>query len=193
MATLSDGQQPGGTVSFRLFGPGDANCSSAPVFADTAPVAQNGSISSGNVAPAAPGQYRFIASYSGDAANSPVATPCTAAAQALTISKRTPRISARVSVRGTKIGARATLAAAAAPKGKLSFQIFGPDNSRCKGKPVFSERVAVHGGGTYKPSVFRAPAVGIYRLTVAYAGDAWNKPARSGCNATGQSIRVRSK
>jgi hypothetical protein len=110
------------------------------------------------------------------------------------VKKRSPSLSARVSLRGTsRIAARAIIAGAAAPKGKILFQLFGPNNSRCAGKPVFSERVAVHGGGSYQPSVFQAGARGVYRLTVAYAGDAWNMPARSGCNKTGQAIRVGSK
>jgi hypothetical protein len=193
-ATLSGAYQPSGTITFRLFGPGDTNCSSPPVFADTAPATANGTFSSAAIAPATPGQYRFVASYSGDAANGPVASACASTTQVLTVDKRTPRLSARASLRGTrKIAARATLAGAAAPKGKITFQIFGPNNSRCAGKPVFSQRISVHGGGSYQPAVFRARAAGVYRLTVAYAGDAWNKPARSSCNAAGQSIRVGSK
>jgi hypothetical protein len=190
-AMLAGAYRPGGTVSFRLYAPGDSGCSSAPVFNDTVPVAANGSFSSGGVAPSQPGQYRFVASYSGDAANAPATTPCSAAAQALTVTKRAPTLKARAGLSGRKISARATLSGAAAPKGKIGFQIFGPDDSRCAGKPVFSERVAVHGGGTYKPSVFQARAAGVYHLVVAYAGDARNKPVRSGCSAAGHSVRVR--
>jgi hypothetical protein len=190
-ATLAGGFQPRGTITFRLYGPGDANCSSQPVFADTVPASGNAAYASGGFVPAQPGQYFFTASYSGDAGNRATASLCNAAGAAVVVKKRTPSLSARVSLRGTnRVAARATIAAAAAPKGKILFQIFGPDNSRCAGKPIFSERVTVHGGGSYQPSVFRARARGVYRLTVAYAGDAWNKPARSGCNKSGQSIRV---
>jgi hypothetical protein len=191
-ASLAGGFQPTGTLSFRLFGPGDSTCIAPPVFTVSTPVSANGTFSSTGFAPAAPGQYRFIASYSGDAGNSATATPCTAPGQAFAVNKRAPGLSAKVSLLGgRRIASRATLAGAAAPRGKLLFQIFGPDNSRCKGKPVLSEKVAVHGGGSYKPAVFRARRRGVYRLTVAYAGDAWNKPARSGCNAAGQSVRIR--
>ncbi|HEV7562194.1 MAG TPA: hypothetical protein VGO24_01715, partial [Solirubrobacterales bacterium] len=190
-ATLGGGFQPGGTITFRLYGPGDANCSSQPVFTDTVPVSGNAAYASGGIAPAQPGQYFFTASYSGDAGNRATASLCNAAGAAVVVKKRTPSLSARVALRGTnRIAARATIAAAAAPKGKILFQIFGPDNSRCAGKPVFSERVTVHGGGSYQAGVFPARARGVYRLTVAYAGDAWNKPARSGCNKAGQSIRI---
>ncbi|MGV1046940.1 MAG: beta strand repeat-containing protein [Solirubrobacterales bacterium] len=193
-ATLSGGHQPTGTITFRLFGPGDAGCASPPVFTGTATVAANGTASSPGFAPAAPGQYRFTATYPGDRGNDPVATPCATASQLLTVSKRVPSLTARVSLRGSgRIAVRANLAGAAAPKGKLLFQLFGPDNSRCTGKPAFSQRVTVRGGGSYAPSAYRARAPGVYRLTVAYPGDAWNKPVRSGCNAAGQSVRVRSK
>jgi hypothetical protein len=191
-ATLSGGFQPGGAITFRLFGPGDANCSAPPTFTDAVAVSANGTYASAGIAPAQPGQYRFTASYAGDAANAAAATPCSAAAQALTVSKRTPKLVGRASLRGTrKVAARATLSAAAAPKGKLTFQLFGPNNSRCAGKPAFSEKVTVHGGGSYQPAVFRVRRAGLYRLTVSYAGDVWNKPARSGCNASGQSVRIR--
>ena len=193
-ATIAGGHQPSGTVTFRLYGPSDANCSSQPVFTDVVPVAGNAAYASGGFAPAQPGQYFFTASYSGDVGNNATASLCNAAGASVVVKKRTPSLSARASLRGTnRIAARATLAAAAAPKGKILFQLFGPDNPRCAGKPAFSERVTVHGGGSYQPSVFRARARGVYRLVVSYAGDAWNKSARSGCNKSGQSVRVGSR
>jgi hypothetical protein len=194
-AMLAGAFQPSGAITFRLFGPDDGNCSAAPVFTSTAAVAAVGSFVSGGFAPAAPGQYRFTASYSGDGANSPVATACSAAGQSLTVIKRAPTLSARAALRGggSRIVARANLAGAAAPKGKVLFRLFGPNNSRCAGKPAFSERVTIHGGGSYAAAPYRPKAPGVYRLTVAYAGDAWNKPASSGCNVAGQSVRVGSK
>src|SRR4051794_29175695 len=37
-ATLAGGDDPTGTVTFRLFGPGDDTCGRAPVFTSIAPV-----------------------------------------------------------------------------------------------------------------------------------------------------------
>ena len=67
-----------GTITFRAYGPDDATCT---VLAHTSPaqlVPGNGSVSSAPppFVPTAPGTYRWIASYSGDANNVPLATAC---------------------------------------------------------------------------------------------------------------------
>jgi hypothetical protein len=190
-AILAGGYQPGGIVTFRLYGPGDATCSRPPVFASSATVTANGSYASEDVAPAKAGSYVFSVAYSGDPSNRAVDPVCGGAEQTLTVSKRAPTLSAKLSLRGkSRLAARAKLAGAAAPKGKLLFQLFGPNDNRCTGKPVLSEKVAVHGGGNLHPKVFRALERGLYRLVVSYPGDDWNLPARAACNKSGQSVRV---
>jgi hypothetical protein len=70
-------QQPGATIGFRLYGPGDPACASEPVFESVVryPPA-GGDVTSGVVTPAVPGTYRWRASYSGDASNAAVDGPC---------------------------------------------------------------------------------------------------------------------
>src|SRR5262249_43520165 len=68
-ATLSGGVVPSGTITFRLYGPNDANCSGSPVSTSTASVVGNGSYISGSFTPTAVGTYRWVASYGGDANN----------------------------------------------------------------------------------------------------------------------------
>jgi len=76
-ATLSGGFQPTGTVSFNLYGPGDNTCARTPVFTSTVPVNGNGIYASGQFALNPAGSYRWMARYSGDAANTPAGpTPC---------------------------------------------------------------------------------------------------------------------
>ena len=61
--------QQGATVDFRLYGPNDATCSGTPVFESLNlpyPVA-GGPVVSAPFTPTSAGQYRWIASYSGDA------------------------------------------------------------------------------------------------------------------------------
>ena len=59
---------PTGTVTFNVYGPGDPTCAAAPVFTSTNAVNPAGTTAtSSNFTPLAPGTYRVIATYSGDA------------------------------------------------------------------------------------------------------------------------------
>ncbi|MGI8808533.1 MAG: hypothetical protein ACR2KK_11945 [Acidimicrobiales bacterium] len=75
-ATIADGFNPTGTVTFTLFGPDNATCTGTPVFTSVKTVNGNGAYTSDPFTPTAPGVYRFIARYSGDTNNSPAVTPC---------------------------------------------------------------------------------------------------------------------
>jgi YVTN family beta-propeller protein len=80
-ATLAGGHGPSGQLTFRLHGPGDATCAGAPVFTDTVmAVAGNGSFQSSAFTPTVAGDYRWTASYSGDADNAAAASGCDATA-----------------------------------------------------------------------------------------------------------------
>jgi hypothetical protein len=65
-----------GTVSFKLYEPGDASCAGAPLFSSDVPVAGSGSYVSDPFLPVAPGDYHWLASYPGDANNAAVSTAC---------------------------------------------------------------------------------------------------------------------
>lgn len=65
-------------VDFRLFGPDDASCAHPPIFEQLAvpyPVG-GGSVTTDPVTLGAPGLYRWVASYGGDASNAPSANGC---------------------------------------------------------------------------------------------------------------------
>ncbi|HET9443808.1 MAG TPA: Ig-like domain-containing protein [Acidimicrobiales bacterium] len=76
VATLTGGQNPGGTITFKLFGPGDEQCTGAPVFTSEVPVNGNGTYTSGSFTPMSAGTYRWVAAYSGDAGNAAVTMAC---------------------------------------------------------------------------------------------------------------------
>lgn len=73
-ATLAGGASPSGTVTFKLFGPGDAACST-PIATVTAPLSASNA-ASGPVTAGAAGTYNWMATYNGDANNRPVTSPC---------------------------------------------------------------------------------------------------------------------
>jgi hypothetical protein len=85
-ATLSGGVAPTGTITFSSFGPNDANCTAAPAFTSIVTVAGNGSYVSANFSPTLSGTYRWIAAYSGDAANAASITACNDANESVTVS-----------------------------------------------------------------------------------------------------------
>jgi uncharacterized repeat protein (TIGR01451 family) len=75
-ATIGGGFNPTGNLTFTVFGPDNTTCAGTPVFTSVTPVNGNGNYISDPFTPTAPGVYRFIAAYSGDANNAPAVTPC---------------------------------------------------------------------------------------------------------------------
>jgi len=75
-----------GTVNFNVYGPGDSTCSGAPVFSSLNRPVTGGTATSGVFTPTAPGVYRVIAVYNGDANYAPVADVCGAANESVVVS-----------------------------------------------------------------------------------------------------------
>ncbi len=75
-ATLGGGFNPTGTITFKLYGPGDPTCARAPTATWTIHIAGRGSFTSAPVPLNGGGSFDWTATYSGDANNNAVATPC---------------------------------------------------------------------------------------------------------------------
>ena len=79
-ATLAEGSSPTGTITFTAFGPQSSppsSCASGGTTVGTASVNGDGAYqSSAGFTPAAPGEYWWYASYSGDAGDQPTASTC---------------------------------------------------------------------------------------------------------------------
>ncbi|WP_144119526.1 hypothetical protein [Catellatospora sichuanensis] len=89
-ATLSGGADPTGTITFSLYGPGDATCSRTPVFTSTVTINGNGVYPSGTFRPTTPGTYQWIAAYSGDSDNEAVSTTCDDENERVVVRKKAP-------------------------------------------------------------------------------------------------------
>ncbi len=85
-ATLSGGYNPTGTITFNLYGPGDATCQS-PIYTTQQTVTGNGAYVTPAYTTTAAGTYRWIASYSGDANNNPVSGACNDAGESVVVDK----------------------------------------------------------------------------------------------------------
>jgi hypothetical protein len=191
-ATLSAGVDPTGTITFNLYGPGDATCGNS-LFVSTSAVNGNGIYSSGEFTALATGTYQWVASYSGDANNASVAAACDAQGESVTVSLAaaalTTAASAPVRVGGT-IHDTATLSGGVNPSGLITFNLYGPGDTTCAA-PLSTSTAPVNGNGTYSSARFTATIVGTYRWVASYSGDSNNGPATAGCNDSGESVVVR--
>ncbi|MFN2517583.1 MAG: Ig-like domain repeat protein, partial [Jatrophihabitantaceae bacterium] len=192
-ATLAGGVSPTGTITFRLFGPGDATCVGPPVFTSVVPVAGNGSYDSPNFTPTAAGTYLWVASYSGDVTNAAVAGVCNAVGESVTVAKVTPTLSTTASagvILGGQVHDTATLGGGSSPTGTITFDLYGPGDATCTGPAVFSSTVPVAGNGSYDSASFTPTAAGTYQWRARYSGDIANDPVVGVCNALGESVIV---
>jgi hypothetical protein len=89
-ATLSGGAEPTGELTFDLYGPDDEDCSGPPVASTTQAVDGAGTYTSPAALPEEPGRYRYIARYSGDAANRPAAGACNDPDESVTVTAAEP-------------------------------------------------------------------------------------------------------
>ena len=181
---------PTGTVTFRLFAPGDTSCESA-IFTTTVAVLTK-SVVSPRYAPQSPGTYIWTSAYSGDGNYLPTGqTACDYPAADVLINKYSAwvGVQAQVAWEGGLFG-NATINGRT-PTGTISYSLYGPNNTVCSGSPVFTFTAAVNGNGTYASAVFGVALPGIYRWRVIYSGDANNFGSSwTSCNAWGGSTTV---
>lgn len=184
-ATLGQGVNPTGSIAFKLYGPNDPTCSGAPLWMTSTPVSGNGYYTSPSFTANTAGTYRWIATYNGDANNSPTApTACSDPAAAVMVGKRTPTLSARAgSVAGGSTTDTGSLAGGgpSGPTGTMTFTLYGPSNPTCAGAPIFTSTKAVSGNGSYTSDPFTA-AAGNYQWIARYSGDANNYGAATTCS-----------
>ena len=196
-ATIIDGYNPSGTVTFELFGPADENCTGTPVTIDVAVAVPGGTADSGNLSPSTAGIYSWKATYKGDNNNLQVIGECGGENETSTISKFSPTLTTAAT--GADLGGTihdgATLSGGSNPSGTMTFKLYGPDDLNCSGPAVSTGLLArtVAGNHTYDSGNFTPTAPGAYRWTAAYSGDAKNSPIDSGCNAPGETSIVRAK
>jgi hypothetical protein len=181
-ARLSHGFRPTGQVTFALYGPGDSSCSRAPIFTTATAVNGNGFYNSQTFTATASGDYRWVATYSGDD-NNRAAGPTACGDDAEIVSVTLPAqpvfstsASAAVNVGGA-VHDTAHLSGGAAPTGTITFRLYGAGNSDCSGDPVFTSTVKVSGNGDYDSESFVPNKAGVYQWVAGYGGDGDNKSA----------------
>jgi hypothetical protein len=193
-ATVSEGSLPTGTVTFSVYGLNDANCSATPANVSTVGISGNGTVGSTAFTPAAPGTYRFVASYSGDSHNEGALGACNDANESILVSKATPGIASEASASvalGGQISDEMTISGGQNPGGTIVFKAYGPEDATCALSPAFtSPAVTVSGNGSYASPAFTPSAPGTYRFVGSYSGDANNEAAAGACNDANESVTV---
>ncbi|HEX3735421.1 MAG TPA: kelch repeat-containing protein, partial [Solirubrobacterales bacterium] len=192
-ATLTNGYSPGGTVTFKLYGPNDTSCTGGIAFQDTETVSGAGAVSA-ELAPTAAGTYRWTAEYNGDANNNGATDACNGANESVAVAKAAPTIMSTATgpvTVGAKVKDTATLAGGATPGGTITFKLYGPGDSGCHNAAVSdSGPITVTGNGNYESGEYPTTAAGAYYWTVEYSGDANNSAATSACEASGETSNV---
>jgi uncharacterized protein (DUF2141 family) len=182
VANVSGGNSPTGDVIFSLFDPSQATCAGPAVFTDTKTLA-SGTATSGDYTTAAVGTYRWTATYSGDANNLGATSGCQA--EQVTTTKAQPAIATTQSaggVVGVAIHDVANVTGGLNPTGTVTFNLYDPTQATCQGNPVFTAAPGL-ANGTATSGDYTTAAVGTYRWTATYSGDAMNAAAVSGCQA----------
>ena len=180
VANVSGGLNPTGDVTFNLYDPSQAMCQGNAVFSDTKTLV-NGQATSGDYGTAAVGTYRWTATYSGDANNLGATSGCQD--EQVTTTKAQPDIATTPSdggVLGTVIHDVANVSGGHSPTGDVTFRLYDPSDATCSGAPVFTDTEGLVSGHSTSGD-YTAVAVGTYRWTATYNGDAGNLTATSGC------------
>lgn len=189
-ATLQGGFNPGGSITFRIYGPIAGGCI-GPAYVNTVPVDGNGTVGSAPFVALRTGRYSFTVSYSGDGENQAASEPCDSPRQVVQVVKRSPKVKPRATlVGGKQISIRAHLSGSVSPAGAITFRLYGPDDKRCRRKPEFSGGITVKKNGTFALASYLATKPGTYRLSVGYSGDPRNRRLNGTCD-TAQTIRVK--
>jgi uncharacterized repeat protein (TIGR01451 family) len=193
-ATLSGAtSDAGGSITFKAYGPDNANCSGAAVFTSS-PVAVSGNGTYGPVSftPSTAGTYRWIASYGGDAKNASAAGQCNDTGETDTVNKVTPSIvtqaSGSVTVGGS-ISDTATVSGGHSPTGTVTFVLYGPNDATCA-TPIFTSANRPLSGGQATSAAFTTSQAGTYRWIATYNGDANNNSVSGACNDANESVVV---
>ncbi|MFF2484833.1 hemagglutinin [Microbacterium sp. NPDC058062] len=172
--TGTGGAPAGGTITFKLYGPSATGCGALAYTSPTVAVSGNGTYSTPNpqFVPTAPGDYHWVAEYSGNPPNTNAQThntACTDTAEDVTVTAIQPTMT--TAQRWTpNDSATITASAGGNLAGTASFTLYPTTN--CTGTPVLPTiNVPVAGASPQTPSTANTVAVtagGSFSWKVSY-------------------------
>jgi len=185
------------TVTFRLYGPSDTTCSATPIFTSTVPVASNGTATSAAFTPTAPGEYRWVASYSGDANNNTAIGECGDPDEMGVVNRATPAI-VTVASPGVALGGAVTDTAFVSgrvnplPGATVTFRLYSALDLACVEQPLFTSTVPLRDNGSATSGGYAPTFVGTFRWIATYNGDANNAPVSGVCSDSTEQVTITS-
>ena len=184
-ATLSGAYNPTGTVTFTLYS--DSSCKNAVDYSSTVDVV-NGKATSAPYTTTAAGTYYWIASYSGDANNAPVAGECGDPGESSQVNPATPDISTQATAEvtvGADIQDTATVTGGYHPTGDVTFVLYS--DSDCTKVVAGAGSTAPLGeDGTAQSDSYTTTKAGTYYWIATYNGDANNDAVSGHCGDDGE-------
>jgi hypothetical protein len=186
-AVLSGGDSPTGTITWSVYAAG-TNCATALFTSSAVSVSGDGSYPSPSYTPTAAGAYEWVATYSGDANNDPLASSCTDPAEQSVVSPASPSLSTTASAPvtvGQAIGDTAVLSGGVSPTGTITWKVYAA-GTNCATALFTSSAVSVSGDGSYSSPSYTPSAAGTYQWVASYSGDANNTAFTSACNVAAE-------
>ena len=195
-ATLSNAYSPGGTITFKLFPPGDATCAGSPVTGGTFVVTVSGTTAdSRNTSPlntgiavTQAGTYHWTAHYSGDTNNDAADSTC--ASEPVAVAKNSPTIGTTPKVQLIMTDVATLSGFAGTPTGTFTFKLY--NNATCTDPALFTALNVPYNGtisgattvsGTLPSATTYYTSGQTFRWKVSYDGssDPNNTSAASSC------------
>jgi hypothetical protein len=171
-ATLSGGDNPGGTIMFKLFGPNDATCVGSPIFTSKVnTVNGNGTYASDPFTAFVSGTYNWVVTYSGDTNNQGASEACGAGSESVVVTAAATQVKLASSVNPSTPGQPVTFTATVEgrmPTGTVTFK----DGSI----PLGTATVDPSGTTVLTTSSLGA---GSHSVTAVYSGDTNNRGSTS--------------
>jgi hypothetical protein len=185
ISTLVGGAEPSGTIRFMVFPPTDQGCDEEPLLIAAGEVIDGRVVAPQTFVPSQAGNYPILLTYEGDPMNAEAFTECGQTGSTLGIGRVQPALALTPSpwtVVGAAVSATAAIAGGYRPTGAITFNLYPPSDAACAGLPVVSVSDAL-AAAQASSGALATSAVGQYRFTAHYSGDANNLPAESPCGA----------
>jgi hypothetical protein len=185
IASLLNGVEPTGTITFSVYLTTDQECEEEPLLNVSGEVTDGRVVAPSTFVPTRAGDYPTFVYYGGDQMNLSMLLGCTEAAAIVHVARAQPTLSLTPSpemVVGEPASAIAVLGGGYVPTGTITFNLYPPADTACAGPPTDTVSAAV-AGARASSGTLATSAVGQYRFTALYSGDADNAPADSACGA----------
>jgi hypothetical protein len=168
-ATVSGGDSPTGTVTFRLFD--NPTASGTALFTSTKTLT-SGSATSAGYTTTTPGTFYWVATYNGDSNNPSLSS---GAADEPVAVKASPSIATTqqpaTAAVGSPIADKATVTGGSNPTGNVIFRLY--NNATASGSPLYTDTEPLSNGSATSGS-YATTATGTYYWVATYNGDANN-------------------